>query len=159
MSDALSTLRSSVERLAALVAPLDNAAIVQPAYPSEWTIAEVLSHLGSGAVIMQRSLDDGLTGTNKPDGFNHGVWDEWNAKSPRAQVDDSISCDASLIACLEAVKPEERARFKSMLGPFELDWDAFVGLRLNEHVLHEWDVAVALRPRGNADRRRSHRSR
>ena len=30
------------------------------------------------------------------------------------------------------------------MGPFTLDWDAFVGLRLNEHLLHEWDVAVTL---------------
>jgi hypothetical protein len=27
------------------------------AYPSEWTVAQVLSHLGSGAVITQRRLD------------------------------------------------------------------------------------------------------
>ena len=35
------------------------------AYPSEWTIADVLSHVGSGAVIMQRRLDDSLAGRDR----------------------------------------------------------------------------------------------
>jgi uncharacterized protein (TIGR03083 family) len=144
MPDALSALRSSVDRLATLVRPLDDAAIARQAYPSEWTIADVLSHLGSGAVIMQRSVDDALSGSAKQDDFNAGVWDAWNAKSPRAQVDDALAADAALTARLEAVGPEDRERFKSSLGPFELDWDLFVGLRLNEHLLHEWDVAVTV---------------
>jgi uncharacterized protein (TIGR03083 family) len=146
MPNPLPALRSSVDRLAYLVRPLDEATIGEKAYPSEWTIADVLSHLGSGAVIMQRSLDDGLTGATKPDDFNKGVWDEWNAKSPRAQVDDSLAADAQLTAQLEAVASEDRARFRSSLGPFELDWDSFVGLRLSEHLLHEWDVDVTLNP-------------
>jgi hypothetical protein len=32
------------------------------------------------------------------------------------------------------------------MGPLELDWESFVRLRLNEQLLHEWDVAVALEP-------------
>ncbi len=146
MPDALSALRSSVDRLGALVRPLDDATIAEEAYPSEWTIADVLSHLGSGAVIMQRSLDEALDGGARPDDFNQGVWDEWNAKPPRAKVDDALAADTALMARLGSVGPEDRQRFKSSLGPFELDWDAFVGLRLNEHLLHEWDVAVTLDP-------------
>ena len=146
MPDALSTLRSSVDRLVDLVSPLDDAAIAEQAYPSEWTIADVLSHLGSGAVIMHRSVDDALAGTTTPGHFNQGIWDDWNAKSPRAKVDDSLAADAALVARLDAVSPEDRARFRSSLGPFDLDWDTFVGLRVNEHLLHEWDVAVTLDP-------------
>ena len=37
MSDAIAALQSSVERLAALVAPLDDDAIVAQAHPTEWT--------------------------------------------------------------------------------------------------------------------------
>jgi hypothetical protein len=50
------------------------------------------------------------------------------------------------MSTLEHTGPEDRSRFKSAMGPFELDWNAFVGMRLNEHLLHEWDVAVALDP-------------
>jgi hypothetical protein len=90
MPDPLGALRSSVDRLAALVRPLDDVAIAGRAYPSQWTIADVLSHLGSGAVIAQRRLDDALTGSPTPDDFNPSVWDEWNAKSPRTKVDDGL---------------------------------------------------------------------
>jgi hypothetical protein len=32
------------------------------------------------------------------------------------------------------------------LGPWQLDFETAVAFRLNEHVLHTWDVAVALDP-------------
>jgi uncharacterized protein (TIGR03083 family) len=146
MPDPLSALRSSVDRLAGVVRPLDDVAVTGRAYPSEWTIAEVLSHLGSGAVIAHRRLDDALTGSPTPDDFNPGVWDEWNAKSPRTKVDDGLVADAAFVARLEAVMPGERGRFKTTMGPLEFDWDAFVCMRLNEHLLHEWDVTVSVDP-------------
>ena len=40
---------------------------------------DVLSHLGSGAVIWSRRIDDSLADTTTPDGFNQAVWAEWNA--------------------------------------------------------------------------------
>jgi hypothetical protein len=44
-----------------------------------------------------------------------------------------------------ALSGEERAaRFR--LGPLDLDLADLVGLRLNEHVLHTWDVEVAADP-------------
>ncbi len=146
MPDAIHALRSSVDRLAALVRPLDDASLNAPSYPTEWTIADVLSHTGSGAVISRRRLQDTLDNTDPPDDFNQQVWDEWNAKSPREKADDGLAADAELTAALEATTPEDRARFKGAMGPLELDWDAFIGMRLNEHLLHEWDVAVALDP-------------
>src|SRR5687768_6139101 len=77
MTDALAALDSSVRRLADLVRPLDDDALARPAYPSEWSIADVLSHIGSGAVIFGRLLADGLAGTPTPDDFNPSVWDRW----------------------------------------------------------------------------------
>jgi uncharacterized protein (TIGR03083 family) len=146
MTDAMPALRSSVERLARLVHPLDDESVSQPAYPTEWSIADVMSHIGSGAVISRRRFQASPENTEPPDDFNQNVWDEWNAKPPRRKVDDAVAADAELLAALEATPPEDRARFKSAMGPFEFDWDAFVGMRLNEHLLHEWDVAVALDP-------------
>jgi uncharacterized protein (TIGR03083 family) len=146
MSDALNALRSSANRLTRLVRPLGDTAITGRAYPAEWTIADVLSHLGSGAVISQRRLDDTLSGTATPDTFNPAVWDEWNAKSPRAKADDGLAATEAFTARLEAVTPADRSRFALAMGPLELDWNAFIGMRLNEQLLHEWDVAVALEP-------------
>src|SRR3954463_10791628 len=81
-------LRSSVERLRDLATPMSEEELTARAYPTEWTVAQVLSHLGSGAVIMQRRLEDALAGQDTPDDFALGVWDTWNAKSPVAQRDD-----------------------------------------------------------------------
>ena len=106
----------------------------------------MLSHLGSGAVITVRRIDDALAGRSMPDDFAPGVWDEWNAKTPEAQRDDALAADARLMDRIEAVTQEERASFAFPLGPLTLDFEQFVQLRLNEHVLHTWDVEVAVSP-------------
>jgi hypothetical protein len=80
----IDALRSSVERLRDLAAPLTEQQLTGGAYPAEWTVAQVLSHLGSGTVITQRRLEDALAGRNTPEDFPPGVWDAWNAKSPVA---------------------------------------------------------------------------
>lgn len=146
MPDALPTLRASVDHLAAVAGGLDPAQVGTPAYPSEWTVADTLSHLGSGAVIFQRILDDALGGRETPGDAFPAVWDEWNAKPPPAQAADALVADRALLDRLDGLGPSDRARFRTSFGPMEVDFDGLVGLRLNEHVLHTWDVEVALDP-------------
>lgn len=142
----LDALARSVGHLHDLVAPLDDRVITRPAFPTEWTIAAVLSHVGSSGVIHARRLDDALADTSTPDDFAPSVWDTWDAKPPRAQVDDGLAADAALLARLEGVDDDARATLEMSLGPLTVDFSAFVGLRLNEHLLHTWDVEVALDP-------------
>ncbi|MFC7725471.1 maleylpyruvate isomerase N-terminal domain-containing protein [Nocardioides sp. GCM10028917] len=52
----LEALRGSIDRLRELADRFDDDTLTQPAYPSEWSVADVLSHLGSGAVITTRRL-------------------------------------------------------------------------------------------------------
>jgi uncharacterized protein (TIGR03083 family) len=146
MDTYLPALRSSAVRLRGLVEPLDDARLETPAYPSEWTIADVLSHLGSGAVILDRRLDDALLGRSTPDDFAPSVWDAWNAKSPRIKADDALAADGGFVERLGSLTDAERARFSFALGPLTFDFAGFVGLRLNEHALHTWDIAVVLDP-------------
>lgn len=143
MADAnLDALRSSVDRLRNLTNALDDGELARGAYPSEWSIADVLSHLGSGAVITTRRLDDALAGRDTPDDFAPAIWDEWNAKQPAAQRDDVLAADATLVARLQSVTTEQRDEFTSAMGPITLDFDQFVGIRLNEHALHTWDIEI-----------------
>jgi uncharacterized protein (TIGR03083 family) len=142
MENPLGALRASVDRLHALTSGLDDDQLVSPSYCDDWTIAQVLSHLGSGAVISRRSLQDVMAGTATPDDFNQSVWDEWNAKSPRAQADDALVADEALTQALEAVGEAERATLTFSLGPMSLGFNDMFGLRLNEHVFHSWDIAV-----------------
>jgi uncharacterized protein (TIGR03083 family) len=123
---------------------LDDAQLVSPSYCDDWTIAQVLSHLGSGAVIARRGLQDVRAGTPTPDDFNQSVWDEWNAKTPRAQADEALAADAALVEAYEAVPEAERGSLTFSLGPVILGFDEMAGMRLNEHAFHTWDIAVAL---------------
>lgn len=142
----LDTLRTSVGRLRTIAGGLTDDQLTARAYPSEWTIANVLSHLGSGAVIHRRRLEDILTGQDTPEEFSPAVWAEWDAKTPEAQRSDCLTADAALLDALDAVTAEQRDQFEFSMGPIDVDFDGFVGLRLNEHAVHTWDIEVALEP-------------
>ena len=129
-------LAASVERLARLAGALTPAQLRQGAYPSEWTVADVLSHLGSGATITRERLEAGAD----PD--SQAIWDAWNAKGPDEQATDALEADAALLERLAGLTPAERGQLRFSMGPMDLGLSTFLGLRINEHVLHTWDVAV-----------------
>jgi uncharacterized protein (TIGR03083 family) len=146
VDDRLEALEASAARLEAVVNDLTPDQINGQSYPTKWTIAQVLSHLGSGAVIMRGGIDATVSGQPLAEGFNQSVWDEWNAKLPSAQASDALVADRALLGRLAALTDAERAAFQFSMGPFTLDLAAFLGLRLNEHVLHTWDIDVVLQP-------------
>jgi uncharacterized protein (TIGR03083 family) len=146
MSDNVDVLHTSVDRLREIVEGLSPDQLETSAYPTEWSVADVLSHLGSGAEIMQRFLADTVAGTETPADFAQSVWDAWNAKSPRAQAADALVTDRSYVDALGSVSESARAAFQFALGPMNVDFAGFVGLRLNEHALHLWDIAVTFDP-------------
>jgi uncharacterized protein (TIGR03083 family) len=131
----LDALTASANQLAALVTPLTPDELRQPAYPSEWTVADVLSHIGSGAVITRLRLSGEVDA--------QPIWDEWNAKSPDQQAADALAADQALLERLNGLSPAEQAQ-RFAMGPFDLDLRSYLALRLNEHVVHTWDVAVTL---------------
>jgi uncharacterized protein (TIGR03083 family) len=146
MDSSVSALRASVDRLHELAGGLDDAQVASPSYCDDWSIAQVLSHLGSGAVISLRGLQEARAGTSPPEDFNQSVWDEWDAKTPRAQADDALAADEALVAAYEAVGDDERGALTFAMGPLTLSFDELVGLRLNEHTFHSWDIAVMADP-------------
>lgn len=143
---AIAVLGASVERLGRLVGELTPDQLRQSAYPTEWTIADVLSHVGSGALIMWRRLEDTLAGQPFDNGFMSATWDSWNAKAPDEQAADAVIADRALHGAIAAVEAGDRSSFTLPFGPLTLDFGGFVRLRINEHALHSWDVAVALDP-------------
>ena len=146
MSDSQTALEASVDHLRQIIDGLDEAQYTAQAYPTEWTVAQVMSHIGSGAVIMRHGIEAVLTGNPVPDGFNQSVWDEWNAKAPTAQVADSLVADRALIERVAQVPAADRASFRMSVGPMSLDFDGALGLRLGEHALHTWDIEVCFDP-------------
>ena len=58
----LAALRASQDRLAAATGSLGEEDLARRSYDPEWSVAQVLSHMGSQAEIFARILDAGLSG-------------------------------------------------------------------------------------------------
>ncbi len=141
-------VRASHDRLAGIVAGLDGDGLRAQSYDTEWSIADVLSHLGSGAEINALYVDAAANGGEPPsrDAFP-GIWDVWNARSPEEQAARSVEANEGLVSRIESLTPEQRAAFQvQMFGPVPMDLAGFLSMRLSEHATHTWDVAVALDP-------------
>ncbi len=143
----IEALRHGHDRLAAIVKPLGADQLSGPSYASEWSIAQVLSHLGSGAEIFGLFLDAGLDGTEPPGQAAFGpIWESWNAKAPQDQAADAIRSDGALVARLEALDAEQLAELRLAMFGMDLDVAMLARMRLGELAVHTWDVAVALDP-------------
>ncbi|WP_300609983.1 maleylpyruvate isomerase family mycothiol-dependent enzyme [Trebonia sp.] len=140
-------VRASHDRLVGIVASLDSAGLRKQSYDTDWSIAQVLSHLGSGAEIFQLNLHAGLTGGEPPsaDDFR-AIWDVWNGRSPDDQAAESIDANESLVTRVEALSAEEIAAFRVPMFGMTMDLAGLLRMRLSEHAVHTWDVAVALDP-------------
>jgi uncharacterized protein (TIGR03083 family) len=136
------------ERLARLVASLADHQLTRPSGASEWTVAQVLSHLGSGAEITLDSLRAAQEGRDRADDANEAVWARWNAMSPREQADGYLRAGRELDRAFAELGPVQRAELRVPMGflPQPADIDLFSGMRLNEAALHAWDVEVAVDP-------------
>lgn len=146
MNDELSALRSSTLRLARVASGLDVDALAASAYPSEWNVGDVFSHLGSAAVIMTHLFLDVVHEREAVSDLHTGVWAEWNAKAPTAQVAESLEASEALVDHLESFDEARRGDFRLSLGPLSVDFPGFVALRLNEQAVHTWDIEVAFDP-------------
>jgi len=94
----IGALRHSHDRLQALVEPLGQDQLEQRSYASEWSIAQVLSHLGSQAEIFGLFLAAGLAGQDPPGREEFmPIWDSWNAKDPQAQASDALRADLATV--------------------------------------------------------------
>jgi uncharacterized protein (TIGR03083 family) len=142
------------DALATVVSNLSDSQLTGPSGAADWTVAQVLSHLGSGAEIglttYQTSLED--KPAPGPD-FNQSVWDRWNAMSPQDQASSFLEHDERLVETLEALTPEQRenAQIKLPFLPEPVGVATTAGMRLNEVAQHSWDVRVAIDPAANLD--------
>jgi len=143
----ISALRHSHDRLQARVEPLGLAQLEQRSYDSEWSIAQVLSHLGSQAEIFGLFLDAGLAGQDPPGREEFApIWESWNGKDPRAQASDALSADEATLERFESLDADEQARLHLKVFGMDLGVTGLARMRVGEHAIHTWDVVVALDP-------------
>ncbi len=139
-------LRSSHDVLVAVVADLLAEDLERPSMCRDWTVAQVLSHLGSGAVIGLASLDAGLRGEPLPgDELAHDVWGRWNAMGVEEAATEFVGADAALVERFESLDDIAlvEARIRIAFLPEPIDIATSVSFRLGEHALHSWDVLAS----------------
>lgn len=141
----IAALRGSQRRLAALVGPLTPERLRAPSYAAGWTIAQVLSHIGAQAEIAQQALAAALAGREPfgRDGFR-SIRAVWNARDPGQQAVECLVCDREHVRRLEQATDEQLAGIRVTILGTEYDAAGLVWLRLGEHALHSWDIAVSL---------------
>ena len=143
----IATLRESHDNLVRIAEPMTSEQVRGQSFCRDWSNAQVLSHLGSGAEIALMGLP-GALGEGPPvsrDAFPP-VWDRWNAKSPDEQAADALAKDEEHVERLEQLSDEELAAARMDFMGMQLDATGMIRLRLGEHVLHTWDLAVMQDP-------------
>ena len=145
----IAALRSSHDGLVAAVAGLDDGQLARTSMSTEWTVADLLSHVGSGAVIGLATLEANVAGRDAPgNDANAAVWDRWNAMTPQEVAVNVGPADAALVEAFEALTPQQlvELRVRMPFLPEPIDVAATVGFRLSEHALHSWDLFATFDP-------------
>jgi uncharacterized protein (TIGR03083 family) len=143
----IAALRNSHDLLSSLVSSLTSDQLRRPSYCRDWNVAQVLSHLGSGAEISLLMLPAALgeaqaSGPQAP----QPIWDAWNAKTPDQQVADGLISDEKYVQSLEALSDDELGRISLEIFGMNLDSVGLIRLRLGEHALHTWDAVTSADP-------------
>lgn len=143
----IDVLRGSQQRLASLVGSLSPGQLRGQSYDTEWSIAHVLSHLGSQAEIARVGLARVLAGEEPLtlEDFRR-IWAVWDARDPDEQAARSLAEDARYVTSLDQLSDEQLDGIHTQMFGMEFDAAGLVALRLGEHAVHSWDVAVSFDP-------------
>jgi uncharacterized protein (TIGR03083 family) len=141
--DLIATLRTLHDRLAALTVDLGPDQLRERSYATEWSVADVLSHLGSGAELALIRLRS--TSPDSPTAEESAqVWATWDSWTEEQQAVESIAADRAYVAALEAADDGTVDGLTREFPGMSLDAAQTLGLRVAEHAMHGWDIAVAL---------------
>lgn len=148
----IAALRTEHDALAALVRTLTDEQLATTSGASEWTVAQALSHLGSGAEIgrapIARAAGETVAAEDNPT-----IWARWDGSAPRAQAEGFLEHNGRWLETVEALTPEQRSSLTVDLGflPEPVPLVTAVGMRLSEVANHSWDVRVAFDPAAGVD--------
>lgn len=151
-SRTIAALRANHDTLAALVPTLNEDQLTAPSGASEWTIAQALSHLGSGAEITRQPIAT-AAGEQVEVEDNQTIWARWDGSTPAEQAAGFVEHDAAYLATVEALTAEQLDSLQIDLGflPQPVPVVVALGMRLNEVANHAWDVRVGVDPAATVD--------
>lgn len=143
----IAALRTEHDALEILLPNLTDEQLTGPSGAAEWTIAQVLSHLGSGAEISRTPVARAAGEPVEPED-NEAIWARWDASAPIDQAAGFVRHDTAYLETVEGLTAEQRASLQVDLGflPEPVPLVVALGMRLNEVANHSWDVRVGLAP-------------
>ncbi len=148
---AVAALRANHDALAALVPTLSEQQLRDRSGAAEWTVAQALSHLGSGAEISRKPIAIAAGEHVEPED-NQAIWARWNASSPADQAAGFIKHNAAYLDTVDGLSAEQRDLPIDMgILPEPVPLVVALGLRLNEVANHAWDVRVGADPSATLD--------
>jgi uncharacterized protein (TIGR03083 family) len=148
----VAALRANHNTLAALVPTLSEENLSDPSGAREWSIAQALSHIGSGAEIGRKPIAT-AAGERVEAEDNQSIWARWNASSPADQAAEFVKHDLAYLDTIDALSTEQRDSLMIDLGflPEPVPLLVALGMRLNEVANHAWDVRVGVDPSATVD--------
>jgi uncharacterized protein (TIGR03083 family) len=143
----IAALHAEHDILVALLANLNGDQLNSPSGADGWTVAQVLSHLGSGAEIGLAPIAR-AAGESVDTEDNRTIWARWDAADPADQAAGFVEHNTRWLATVDALTPAQRSSLTVDLGflPEPAPLVTVLGMRLNEVANHAWDVRVALDP-------------
>ncbi|WP_370964074.1 maleylpyruvate isomerase family mycothiol-dependent enzyme [Amycolatopsis sp. cg9] len=152
MDRTIAALRAEHDVLAGLARTLTDEQLTKTSGAAEWTVAQALSHLGSGAEIGRAPILRAAGETVAVED-NQTIWARWDSATPRAQAEGFLEHNGRWLETVEALTPEQRSSLTVDLGflPEPVPLVTALGMRLSEVANHSWDVRVAVDPDAGVD--------
>ncbi|MGY2703634.1 MULTISPECIES: maleylpyruvate isomerase family mycothiol-dependent enzyme [unclassified Nocardioides] len=143
----IAALRTEHEILVTLLPNLADAQLAAPSGAADWTVAQVLSHLGSGAELARKPIAR-AAGETVDEEDNQSVWARWDSSSPIDQAAGYVEHASRYLETVAALTPEQRDSLTIDLGflPEPVPLVVALAMRLNEVANHGWDVRAGLHP-------------
>src|SRR5438128_359363 len=128
----IAALRSEHDVLVNLVSSLTDDQLTAASGADDWTVSQVISHLGSGAEIGRPPIAIAAGEPVQPED-NQAIWARWDAAAPRDQAGWFVESNTRWIDTVEALTPEQRSSLKVDLGfiPQPVPLETALGMRLN----------------------------
>src|SRR5262245_18968873 len=118
----VAALRGTHERLRTLVGRLTRFQLTGRAYPEDWTIAQVMAHLGAGAEAFIGRIDAVRAGAPDPgrDAYD-AIRQAWSERSPQDQATEAIAVNQRLVELFEELVGGAGAHLRFNVVGRELD--------------------------------------
>lgn len=137
----IASLRTLHDGLAAFVVSLTSDNLRERSYATEWSIADVLSHIGSGAELSLLRLRAQTEDSPTPE-ESAQVWEKWNSRTPEQQAAEGMAAEDEFVSALEGLDDAALESLHRDLGGFDLDPSQALRLRVSEQAMHSWDILV-----------------